>query len=171
MKRSCLSWLSCSLSAASSRGSDEMTDTAPTDIAAAWVAALTNRGVTLRVKGRSLEWIPGRAHGEMSDEELLTFRHHRAEIVAFIEARGGKVHGVVSLVPSPSTQTASPTQTAPEPPIEKCPYCNHTPCIGRSHHAYDDLHYYDPEHVEERRRKATEVMMRQIGRPLPDWYR
>jgi hypothetical protein len=37
--------------------------------------------------------------------------------------------------------------------------------------AWAVLHYTDPIEVERRDAEATAVMMRQIGKPLPDWYR
>ena len=37
--------------------------------------------------------------------------------------------------------------------------------------AWRSLHYYDPSEVERRSKEATAVMMKMIGRPLPDWFR
>jgi len=36
---------------------------------------------------------------------------------------------------------------------------------------FEALHYDSPEMVEKRRKYATAVMIKQIGTPLPDWYR
>ena len=56
---------------------------------------------------------------------------------------------------------------APQP----CAYCGQTPCIGRAHHAFEVLHYYDPEEQRRRDTEATKEMLNQIPRGLPSWYR
>jgi hypothetical protein len=60
--------------------------------------------------------------------------------------------GLAGLTPEP---TAAP---APEP----CPYCNRAPCIGKDHHAYEVLHWNDPEEIKRRDAEATAVMMKMV---------
>jgi hypothetical protein len=51
-----------------------------------------------------------------------------------------------------------------------CPYCHQTPCVGRTHHAYEVLHHDDPEFVEQRRKREAAEMMENLRRHGPARY-
>jgi len=76
--------------------------------AADFVAALTARGVTLKVRNNRLWLLPASAHGELSDAELLVLRHHREEIKRLVIA------GLPTPTPA-SADTAKPATAPPEP--------------------------------------------------------
>ncbi len=61
----------------------------------------------------------------------------------------------------------APEQPAPTSP---CPYCHRSPCVGPDHQHYATLHALDPEQVQKRDAEANAVMMKMVGKPLPDWY-
>jgi hypothetical protein len=157
-----------------------------TDIATQWIDTLTARGVSLRTKGKRLEWQPGSAYKDMSDDEHRTYRHHKADIIAVINERyNGMARGDI-----PTVEPA-PTATPPPAPVH-CRWCNSAPCIGEQHPAFLDLH---PRHQPKptydlaalyrsgsgllKADLAVEaappddpdaVMLRQIGKPLPAWW-
>jgi hypothetical protein len=67
--------------------------------------------------------------------------------------------------------TASEPATTPAPqPEPVCQYCRRK-CVGSEHPAFEVLHWSDPEEQKKRDDAATAVMMKQFGKPLPDWYR
>jgi hypothetical protein len=73
-------------------------------------------------------------------------------------------------VPAAVTADSEPgpePQPSPEP---DCPFC-HRLCVGPDHPAFDVIHWDDPTEVDKRAARATEEMMKQLGKPLPDWYR
>lgn len=80
------------------------------DIARSFVRRLQARSVSLLVKNGRLRMKPPSAYRELSDEELLVLRHHRAEITALVAS---------GLVPSPSPPIVS--EPTPEPPSETTP--------------------------------------------------
>jgi hypothetical protein len=71
--------------------------------AAAWVTALTSRGVTLRTRGpRGLEMVPKSAYSAMSPAERLTLKSLKAEIVAVVRAQyDGLARGQVETATPP----------------------------------------------------------------------
>src|SRR5689334_17174170 len=61
------------------------------EIAAAWVENLRARGVTVELR-RNRVWLqPASAYHELSDEEMLTLRHHRAAIKAVLSGNARPV--------------------------------------------------------------------------------
>lgn len=138
-------------------------------IAAAWVDTLAARGVTLRAKGaKRFEMLPRTAYREMSDDEHLTLRHHRADIVAILIERGGVVHGVIPAEPAPPLD-APLAEPEPEPTPAPCPYCHKPPdtCATmrvRRLDAWRAIHYHHPEVVEERRAYGIAEMYESLRR-------
>jgi hypothetical protein len=104
--------------------------------------------VTLK-NGRPCFW-PASAYKSLTDEEVLTLRHHRAAIKAVINAGASFAAPAVAIV-----------VPEPEPP---CPYCKRTPCFGPEHPAYAATHWGDPIEVKKRDDYATRVMHRMVGR-------
>lgn len=141
------------------------------DVAAAWVEALTSRGVTLRLrgKGQRLELVPARAYGELSDDELLTLRHHREAIKKVVGERyAGKAQGA-TVTPDCASFVARADPVPPTP----CPYCHQPPaaCAATKTdwlEVWRDLHSLDPDEIARKNAEATAVMMMQVGRP-PRW--
>jgi hypothetical protein len=107
------------------------------DISLAWVETLTARGVSLRAKGKRLEWQPGSAYKATSDEEHATYRRCRTEILDVVRERYG---GLARAAPG-SSAVAAPRVTATADVAQPtCPHCYRTPCIGVEHPAFADLH-------------------------------
>jgi hypothetical protein len=80
-------------------------------------------------------------------------------------------------VSEPIETAAAPLEPEPTPPPEpRCEYCKQTieRCteINEQHpDAFAALHHDDPDEVKRRQEEATAIMMRQVGRGLPRWYR
>ena len=134
------------------------------DIALSWVQTLQARGVGLRLRNNRLELRPAHAYKELSDQELLTLRHHRGDIKRVVR------DGHFEALPSPPPPTPPP---APEP--EPCEHCYRSPteCADlrtTRPDIWSVLHARHPEEDERRRREATAVMMRQIPNGVPAWY-
>jgi hypothetical protein len=129
-------------------------------VATHWLEGLAARGVAVSIRNGRLWLQPASAYHALSDDEVLVLRHHRQAIKDAIKAG-------VSLDVARVTPTEKPTP-APEPP---CAYCGQAPCIGPEHYAYQTLHANDPVEVARRDKEATRVMMAQIRRPLPEWYK
>lgn len=93
-----------------------------TDIAALWLEGLAARGVSVTIRNNRLCLHPARAYKELTDAEVLTLRHHRAEIKDVVNA--GTQFDVVRPAPS-----AEPPHTAPAPRPEtpRCTYCSQSP--------------------------------------------
>jgi len=102
-----------------------------------------------------LRLTPATAYKELTDNELLTLRHHRDEIKAIVKETVDE-----TAAPEP---TAAPT--AAPAPVESvpCPFCHRAPCYGSSHFAYRALHYHDPEVIKRRDAEAT-AEMNEAGR-------
>jgi len=128
--------------------------------ARAWLEGLAARGVTVSLRGNRLELRPPSAYKLLTDDELITLRHHREDIKAIVRA------GLPCVAPATPAGNAVVPTPAPAP----CPYCKRA-CVGPEHFAYSTLHYDDPIEVQKRDAEATAVMMKQFGKPLPDWYR
>ena len=122
--------------------------TNPSERATSWLQALASRGVTVAIRNNRLHIIPARAHKELSDDEIITLRHHRQAIKALV--REGNTYATAAHEPAPAVEKPTP---ALEPP---CRWCNRSPCIGREHQAFATLHALDPEEVERRHREANE---------------
>jgi hypothetical protein len=76
----------------------------------------------------------------------------------------------------PVTAAAPPEPEPTSPPEPRYEYCKQTieRCaeIKEQHpDAFAALHHDDPDEVERRQEEATAIMMRQVGRGLPRWYR
>ncbi|MGB2710113.1 MAG: hypothetical protein WBC33_01245 [Conexibacter sp.] len=134
-------------------------------IASQWVAALTQRGVTLAARGKQLVMSPKSAYSAMTNEERATLKRHKPAIVALVK-EGYADAVVVGSGPSvqvaaPVTSSAAPT-SAPEPSF--CAYCMRAPCAGRDHPAFATLHASDPEEERRRAEEATAEMHESMRR-------
>jgi len=118
----------------------------------AFASALLALGIELILRNGRLHVWPARAYKHLSDAERDFIHAHRAELKALAAAKA---------LPETTVVWQPPTEAAIEPPTPEppCPYCGRVPCIGPTHHAYDVLHYDDPEHVERRRKAATAEML------------
>ena len=136
-------------------------------------------GATLEESRVSREPNPATNYSAMTDDQLiertteilrhlLTARDLRHAPCRPDDDDGGLLpDGAVHDVPL-APVAGSPVQATPTPePI--CPYCRR-PCVGPDHSAYSVLHWSDPEQVKRRSQEATAVMMKQGGKPLPEWY-
>ena len=52
---------------------------------------------------------------------------------------------------------------------ERCAYCHQAPCIGPEHHAYEVLHWNDPEEIKKRADRATAEMFESMRRARRGW--
>jgi hypothetical protein len=77
------------------------------------------------------------------------------------------VAGLPSEVSATPAGRASASTPAPAP---ECEYCGPR-CVGPEHPAYSVLHWNDPLEVQRRDKEATAAMIKQLGKPLPEWYR
>ena len=111
-----------------------MTDTK--DVAASWLQGLAARGITTRIVNGRIRHFPASAYRQLTDDEILVLRHHRAEIKAAISAgiRLEVRHAPAAQEPAPAVERAAPK---PEP---SCKWCNRAPCIGDQHPAFYTLH-------------------------------
>jgi hypothetical protein len=66
--------------------------------------------------------------------------------------------GAEIVEPGATSRPASDPEASQQAPEPACQYCGRA-CVGRDHHAYDVLHAQDPEHVEARRKEATQTML------------
>jgi hypothetical protein len=98
----------------------------------------------------------------------------RAEQLALDFAVESEILSDLSFPPDDPPSTDAPVAAAdpPSPLVTKgpepCKFCYESPCIGRQHPAFFDLH--PNERQQQADTDATAVMMRQIGRGLPRWY-
>lgn len=90
-------------------------------------------------------WHPSSAYRSLTDDELITFRHHRAEIKDVV--RAGIPLDVVRAAPIAEKARAEP-----------CAYCYRIRCIGVEHFAYDTLHPSDPAAVKRRDQNRYPVL-------------
>jgi hypothetical protein len=67
------------------------------DVITSWLEALTARGVKVTLRGNRLWLHPPEAYHTLTDDELLTLRHHRAAIKARL------IDGAAIAVPEPAT--------------------------------------------------------------------
>jgi hypothetical protein len=132
-----------------------------TEIAAAWLAGLAARGVRVALRNGRLAWEPTRAYGEMTDEEVITLRHHRDEIKDAIAAGAWPDLGPSFPVTDRRRVTAEPT------PPKACPSCGRTPCIGPDHFAFATLHPNDPTELARRQDAHAKEFWMQMARL--DW--
>jgi hypothetical protein len=128
------------------------------DIAISWIRDLQARGVRLELHRGRLWLYPASAYKELSDTELLTLRHHRAEIMALVSC---------GFVPPPLPAEA------PAPPVEPlCPYCHLTlaACATMREERPDiwpSIHWHHPEERKRRDAEATREMFAQVGKASP----
>jgi len=100
---------------------------------------------------------------------LLEMRDEQQKGEAYVAAAVAEHAGLPGEASVTSAGEAVVPTLAPAPePV--CQYC-HRKCVGPDHVAYDVLHYNDPQEIKKRDEFATRTMMRQLGKPLPDWYR
>jgi hypothetical protein len=129
------------------------------DIAAAWLQGLAARGVTAIVTNGRLRILPSSAYKTLTDDELITLRHHRAAIKAAINA--GVSFDVVR---------AAPIVEKPTPvPESPCKWCNRAPCIGDQHPAFATLHALDPIQQQRRNTEASEDAIDQLMAHAQQW--
>jgi hypothetical protein len=125
----------------------------------AWIETLVYRGVSLRASGRTVQFTPKSAYGAMTNEERAFHKSHKSRITEILrEQYGGEVQGI-------ETPLTVPQHSQPEAPPQPCAYCHKLPADCAEMRtacpeAFATLYYDTPEQVEERRRRATEVMMR-----------
>ena len=113
----------------------------------------------------------------MNTEQLIAktteILHHlleRRDATPVSDNKPSAAGHLVQAAASTTSEGAAPTVAPAPAPAPPCPYCRRE-CVGPEHRAFDVLHWDDPEEIERRRQKATAEMMRQIGQPLPAWYR
>ena len=150
--------------------------TDPTDVAVAWVEALLSRGVSIQLRGTSLAYRPKSGYSQMTNEERATLKRHKLEICTVLRDRYNGEAVAREESPPPAPKVFPTAISEPEPEPEPCPYCRQSPsrCAelkATNYEAWECLHHDDPEVVRKRDEIATKVMMQQIGKPLPDWYR
>jgi hypothetical protein len=150
-------------------------DKAPTDVAVAWIEALTARGVMLAAQGsRGLTMRPKQAYGEMSVEERRTLKRYKAAILDVLRARYSGTAGPPVQVAASSSDGAAPT-LAPAPQSAPCPHCYQRPCCGEQHELYDLLHPLAERQLYERTKAEFDKdlhaveMRRRFGLPDVSW--
>ena len=130
------------------------------DVATSWLEELAARDVSVTVRNNRLWLHPASAHRALSDDEIITLRHHRQAIKDVVKA--GIPLDVVRATP-----IAEPVTPAPEP---LCTYCQQSPteCAAMREHSpdvFETLHPDDPE-VKARLDEAHHrLMMRTMGVP------
>ena len=117
-----------------------MTD--DTALATSWLQGLASRGITTRLVNGRIRHFPASAYKQLTDDEVITLRHHRAEIRDALRAGPP-----VQAAPPTTSEGVAPTPAPPPPP---CRWCHQAPCIGRAHHAFDVLHLNDPAEIKRR---------------------
>ena len=128
------------------------------DVATSWLEGLAARGVSAIVTNGRLRILPSSAYKSLTDEELITLRHHRAAIKAVINA--GVSFDVVRAAPI----VAKPTP-APEP---LCEWCHKSPteCNAMRDErpdVFDVIHGPSPEVTAKRDAIATKTMFKTMG--------
>lgn len=138
--------------------------------AASWLRGLAARGITSRLVNGRLRHFPGAAYKLLTDDEVLTLRHHRAAIKELV-----KVGIPLDVVRAASTAEKVTPEPAPEPvpPPAPCRYCNQSPaaCAELKVSRLDvwrTLHSLDLDEVARKNAEATALMMMQVGKP-PRW--
>jgi hypothetical protein len=126
-----------------------MTD--DTTLATAWLEGLAARGIAVALRNGRLAYRPPSGFKQLTDDEVIFLRHHRAEIREALLA-GPPVQVATSEGVAP---TVAP---APEP---RCPYCGR-PCCGPEHPAFAVMHANDPEEITRRDKAATAVMLKMV---------
>jgi hypothetical protein len=124
----------------------------PENTATAWLRALKARGVNATLRNNRLWLHPASAYGALSDDELLTLRHHRQEIKDLIRS---------GVDPAPRDEHAPESQ--PEPPQPEPP--------PMPEHIRRIVEWNSPEEEARRDAEATEVMYRTVGTTSPYLWR
>jgi len=128
------------------------------DTARCWLEGLAARGVAVTVRGNKLVLHPAVAYKDLTDAELLTLRHHRAEIKAVI-ASGQPIVPRVSAPPVSNVVSNNIEDTSPTP--TPCRWCGRT-CVGEKHPYFYDLHPVERQQRDDA--SATATMMNSIRR-------
>ena len=117
-------------------------------VAASWLEGLAARGLTVTVRRGKLvlHHAKPNPYKQLTDAEAITLRHHRADIIAAVNA--GISLDVVRA--APVVESATPAAAAPEP----CSYCYRSPCIGVEHSAYFALHPVERRQRDDERLNA-----------------
>jgi hypothetical protein len=119
------------------------------EIATSFVRTLRLRGVTLRVRNNRLWLQPAHAYRVLTDDELLTLRHHRDEIKAIVQ------FGFVA--PEPTHEPE-----APAPELEPVSIPPPEPAVPE--HIRRILDWHSPAEHARRTEEATDVMNQQLIR-------
>jgi hypothetical protein len=132
------------------------------DPARRWLTTLAARGVTAEIRNGRLHLSPPDAWRALSNAERAVYQQNRAHIKDLVRSGG------------PYDVTETPTEIpAPEPPRRPTAAekrrADELKLKAADLDAYGVLYPDDPDYVEHRRKKATAVMMRQVGRPSPHW--
>jgi hypothetical protein len=112
-------------------------NTSDPTVAAAWLAGLAARGVTVTLVKNRIRMQPETAYKALTADELLVLRDHRPAIRDAL--RGGASLG------SAATLMNIRGGDPPNVPTPKaCPYCYRSPCIGEAHASFAVLHPDEP---------------------------
>lgn len=117
-----------------------MTDNAA--VAVSWLEGLSRRGITASIRNGRLFLQPSNAYKQLTDDELITLRHHRESIKTLVaDGYSPAPHAARPPVPN-AASTAVQARTEPEP---ACPYCHqsHARCAEMKADRYTtwrDLH-------------------------------
>jgi hypothetical protein len=132
------------------------------DVIRAWLDHLALRGIDTRLVNGRVRHFPATAYKTLTASDVVMLRTHRAEIKqAILDGFAPPVAAEFSIVDKRRIRSEAPPAT----PVERCPSCNQSPCIGPTHHAFDALH---PHALEQRRQEdhAREFWI-QLGRKNP----
>jgi hypothetical protein len=123
------------------------------NIAISWIQELRARGVTLTLRNNRLWLHPASAYKNLTDEELITLRHHRQEIKDCI---------AFGVSPAPLPSEPAPLDPQPEKPQ---PVWAPQPEIPE--HIARIINWNKPEERKRRDAEATAVMYRTVGKTSP----
>ncbi len=142
-----------------------MTDN--TSVITSWLEGLAARGVSVKLRNGRLWLQPARAYRELTDDELLVLRHHRAAIKQVVREgwRAATSHQTEAATIDP--EPAMVVEQG-EPQVEPCHHCGQPPaaCAALAQNnlaVWRALHGNDPREVERRSREATAVMLHTLG--------
>jgi hypothetical protein len=120
----------------------------------------------------------------LTDDQLI--ERTTAILRSLLESRDEQRKGEALIAAAAAKHAGLPVQTAAGPageavastvaPAPACEYCHQTltRCAeikATRIEAWEALHYLDPAEVKKRDEHATAVMKKQLGKPLPEWYR
>jgi hypothetical protein len=134
-----------------------------TALATSWLEQLAARGITARLVNGRIRYYPAKSYGQLTGDEIVFARDHRAAIKAVITA--GVSFDVVRVAPTVETTPA---------PAPICTFCMRE-CVGPSHPAFATFHALDPQEIrrqcaEQRERDYHEWELRKrFNLPSPTW--